>query len=175
MWNGFIREGVEFSILRLEGRAKGNWGYCEQECEFLPRCAPGSSSHTLCVLSSGRRVSEQGGKCARWAKFGRHLRPCPALRQPNRIPLRLVVRALCVLAQCKMQMRKRRWEESRNEAKLLMLHLFCIWAKPWTRKPVYGASKKGKFICLRMSLGICTLEIVFIQIKAHEIAVTKKR
>lgn len=25
-----------------------------------------------------------------------------------------------------------------------------------------GVSKKGKFICLRMSLGICTLQMIFI-------------
>lgn len=40
---------------------------------------------------------------------------------------------------------------------------------------MYGLSKKGKFICLRMSLGICALEIIFIQIKLREMVVTKKK
>lgn len=40
---------------------------------------------------------------------------------------------------------------------------------------VCGVSKKGKFICLRMSLGICTLEGIFIQIHVHAIGVAKKR
>lgn len=40
---------------------------------------------------------------------------------------------------------------------------------------MYGVSKNGKFICLRMSLGICTLQFIFIQINVHEIVVTKKK
>lgn len=40
---------------------------------------------------------------------------------------------------------------------------------------VYGVSKKGKFVCLRLSLGICTVEIIFIQINVREIVVTKKK
>lgn len=38
-----------------------------------------------------------------------------------------------------------------------------------------GASKKGKLVCLRVSLGIFTLEFILIQIDLHETAVTKKR
>lgn len=39
-------------------------------------------------------------------EFRRHLRPYLALLQPSRIALHVVVRALCFLAQWKMQMRK---------------------------------------------------------------------
>lgn len=38
-----------------------------------------------------------------------------------------------------------------------------------------GASKKGELVCLRVSLGFCTLEFIFIQINTHETVVTKKR
>lgn len=36
-------------------------------------------------------------------------------------------------------------------------------------------SKKGSFICLRMSLGICTLELIFIGMNGHGIGVAKIR
>lgn len=36
-------------------------------------------------------------------------------------------------------------------------------------------SKKGNFICLGMSLGICTLELIFIGISGHGIGVAKIR
>jgi len=40
-------------------------------------------------------------------KFRCHLRPCLPLLQPNQMAVHVVIRALCFLAQWKMQMRKR--------------------------------------------------------------------